>query len=446
MATIYVRSTDGNDADSGATWALAKATLTGAMAAAAAGDTIYVSHQHAHSVAAAITLTCPGTPGNPVRVICVNDGAEPPTTLATTATEQSTGSNNVIIKGGVSYWYGIGFTSGSAGGTRHLQICDQQAVHEFATFEQCSFKTNGATAGGRIKIGPTAGASSTAGKIVRFKDCTFAFNNVGNQMVVYQCRAYFQGGSLGGTIPTGGLIDTEGDGRSVMFFEGFDFSALGSNAVFKPGSDIWSDVYLQNCKMGTSHVWTTGTFQGPGGWRIRAVNCDSADTQYAYDEISYCGTITEETTIVRTGGSSEWGQATSAKLASSANVSLFVPLEMHVASIPNESVGSSLTATVEVITDNVTLTDAEAWIEVQYLGTSGVPKASFANDRVANSIATPANQPTSSETWTTTGLTTPVKQYLSVAFTPQEKGLVHVKVFLAKASTTMYVCNKVAIA
>lgn len=105
-----------------------------------------------------------------------------------------------------------------------------------------------------------------------------------------------------------------------------------------------------------------------------------------------------------------------------------------------------MTATIEVITDNVTLTDGECWLEIQYLGTSGVPLGSFLSDAKADVLATAANQTTSSETWTTTGLTTPVKQYLRVTFTPQEKGFVHAVVKLAKASTTVYVCPKLALA
>ena len=61
---------------------------------------------------------------------------------------------------------------------------------------------------------------------------------------------------------------------------------------------------------------------------------------------------------------------------------------------------------VEVVTDTVTLTDAEAWLEVEYLGTSGFPLGVVANDRVVG-LASPANQTSSSVAWTTTGLTTP---------------------------------------
>src|SRR3990167_9027284 len=100
MATLYVRSTDGSDADTGATWALAKASLAGAFAAASAGDTIYVSQVHAETQASAMTLTSPGTAASPVRVLCVNDAAEPPTALATTATVTTTGANtNIAYEG-----------------------------------------------------------------------------------------------------------------------------------------------------------------------------------------------------------------------------------------------------------------------------------------------------------------------------------------------------------
>ena len=75
MPVFYVRSTDGDNADNGSTWALAKATLAGAFAAAAAGDTIWVSQAHAETQGSAMTLTSPGTVANPCYVMCGNDAA-----------------------------------------------------------------------------------------------------------------------------------------------------------------------------------------------------------------------------------------------------------------------------------------------------------------------------------------------------------------------------------
>src|SRR3990167_6093507 len=125
MANIYVRSTDGNDADDGTTWALADATLTGAAAADVAGDVIWVSQVHAESTAAAITFNWDGTAAAPIRVVCGNDAAEPPTALATTATVTTTGNSTITCQSGIDYvyFYGIKFNSGSAASvTPHILL------------------------------------------------------------------------------------------------------------------------------------------------------------------------------------------------------------------------------------------------------------------------------------------------------------------------------------
>lgn len=173
------------------------------------------------------------------------------------------------------------------------------------------------------------------------------------------------------------------------------------------------------------------------------VNCDSADTNYRYYKQNYQGTVTQETTIVRASGSSDGTTSFSRKFVSTANSKIISPLEGPWTEFWNESL-SSLTVEAEVITDGVTLTDAEAWLEVEYLGTSGFPLGVFVSDRIADDIfGTPANQTSSSETWTTTGLSSPVTQKFSVTFTPAEKGLIRARVVLAKPSTTMYADMKV---
>src|SRR3990167_2296817 len=101
MANIYVRSTDGSDADDGSTWALAKATLAGALAIATSADTIWVSQNHAETAAGNKSHTFPTTPG--LRVLCGNDAAEPPTALATTATVTTTGNFAVTFVSGFAY-------------------------------------------------------------------------------------------------------------------------------------------------------------------------------------------------------------------------------------------------------------------------------------------------------------------------------------------------------
>lgn len=171
-------------------------------------------------------------------------------------------------------------------------------------------------------------------------------------------------------------------------------------------------------------------------------NCDNADTNYRIWQEGYAGSVRSETTLVRTGGSGDGTTTLSWKMATSANAEYPLILlesgEIHSEWI--DTVGAAKTVTVEILHDSTTnLKDDEIWLDVQYLGTAGFPLGSFANDAKADVFATAADQTTSTVAWTTTGLTNPNKQKLSVTFTPQEKGVAICRVMMAKASYTVYV-------
>lgn len=175
---------------------------------------------------------------------------------------------------------------------------------------------------------------------------------------------------------------------------------------------------------------------------MEAYNCDSADTNYRLWVEDYCGSIKDETTLVKTGGASDGDTPLSWKMASSANAEypLHILRSPEIFSERITSVGGSKTITVDILRDSATnLKDDEIWLEVQYLGTSGFPLSLFADDAKADVLATAADQAASSATWTTTGMTNPNKQKLEVTFTPQEKGVAIVTVCMAKASATVYV-------
>ncbi len=169
-------------------------------------------------------------------------------------------------------------------------------------------------------------------------------------------------------------------------------------------------------------------------------NCDSGDTHYRYRKSTQFGTIQDETTLVRTGGASDGATTYSLKMVTNAN-SEYPICTLDAPEIVqwNDTVGSAITATVEILFDSATaLNDDEVWVEVMYLGTSGVPLASFISDEKADVLATAAAQTSSSVTWTTTGMSNPNKRALAVTLTPQEAGFLHCIVKLAKASTTIY--------
>lgn len=435
MANIYVRSTDGSNADNGTTWALAKATLAGADAKPdAAGDTIFVSQAHAESTAGAVTINFAGTPATPSRVLCVNDAAEPPTALATTATVTTTSSGTLSLAGSF-YCYGITFIANEA----LTLVADPGGTGVVQEYKNCSFQNTNTGSAGQINFG---GANNYTPRL-RLTDCTLKYANAANRSIVYSA-AEINGGSIASGSTTPNYIFSFAADRTQgrLLVSGFDFSNLSSSMVLCNGAGAGiGTMVFRNCKLPASWSGTliTGTIPGPGA-RYEMHNCDSTDTNYRTWVEDYAGSIKSETTIVRTGGASDGTTTLSWKMVSSANAEYpTVPLVSGEIVVWNDTTGSSKTVAVETITDNVTLTDGECWLEVMYLGTSGFPLGTWITDAKADVLATAANQTTSTETWTTTGLTTPVKQKLSVTFTPQEKGYIHARVVLAKASTTVYV-------
>ena len=439
MATIYLRSTDGNDADSGATWALAKATLASALSAAGAGGIVYVSQVHAETQASAMTLTSPGTAASPVQIICVNDAAEPPTATATTATVDTTGSNGITFAG-FAYSYGVSYRPGvtSGGNGAHLNFSSTSPWWWCVTDCSLECRTSG-SAGAKLNIGLASSALDDYGLFL--KNVVLRFGNTG-QGITLNGRLTWHGGSLSaaGTIPTN-LFAAASSTPGVADVIGVDLSATTTNLVLATSAQ-WGKIRFQNCKLGAGVVVANGAIPGQGGLVVDLVNCDSGDpsTTGGIDYFQdYAGSWKTESTIVRTGGSSNGTTPISYKFVSTANSKHYAPLYGPWVTLWNETTGSSIDLTAEIVTDNVTLTDAEAWIEVMSMNTAGVPLGSFTNDQIADPIfGTPANQASSSVAWTTTGLTTPVKQKLVASVTPAEKGPIYARVVLAKASTTVY--------
>lgn len=436
-AILYVRSTDGSDADNGSTWALAKATLAGAFTAAAAGDTIYVSQAHAETQASAMTLTSPGTLASPVRVICANDGAEPPTATATTATITTTGANNIAGFNGYTYVYGVTLNCGTGASVASITTNGTSSKGWF--FENSALRI----------VNTGAAASITFGSTTTGIDQSFVLKNTTMQFAattdVITLRADVTwintpSAITGATFPAA-LFTTNGTLPYTATISGVDLSALGSGKTLFTISGVSQyHVLMSNCKLGASVAYTTGTWASRLS-NLQMIDCDSADTNYKYYYEDYHGTIRDETTIVRSSGSSDGTTAISHKFVSSANTKHFAPLYGPWVNYFANSTGAT-TIEAEVVTDNVTLTDADAWIEVESLNNGSFPVSTFSTDQITDPIfGTPANQTSSSVTWTTTGLTTPIKQTLSKAVTTAEKGQIRARVVLAKASTTMYVDN-----
>lgn len=439
MATIYVRSTDGNNADTGATWALAKADITGAAAIDAAGDTIWVSDNHAESTAANLTFSLNGSVTAPTRLLCGDDAAEPPTALATSATVTAniTGSNITIS--GYVYGYGITFVSGTSTGNPVITL--NSGATQIQIYENCNFQLAGTGGGGVIR--PIA--AGQASNRTEWRNCGIKFAAAGQGIQMNGGEFRWIGGSLqsGGTSPTA-LISATNVGAATAsgvaaVIEGIDLTNASSTINLCTNSlSAGTRIIFRNMKMPASWSGTPNSGTLNAGCRIELYNYDGNNYSLWIEDGQ--GSIKHETILVRTNGVSDGATGLSWKMVSAANAAFPVAiLYSPEFAIWSDITGSPVTVTVEILRDSATnLKDNEIWLELRYLGTSLSTLSSFITDRV-DLVTTAADQATSSATWTTTGMANPNKQALSVTFTPQVKGFYICQVALAKPSTTVYV-------
>lgn len=412
-----------------ANWTFAHPYLDMMLSGTAAGDRVFVSNNHAETSAVALTQTFPGTHASPTQVLCVSDSAAPPTALATTGAITTTAASSITLSG-VAHLYGLTYNCGSTSVDVTLTI--GSADQSYLSIENCKFRLVASGTAGRIAFGNTTSSVETGAYL---RNCTFRFANATQRMSHQQCCLIMEGGGIeaGGTAVT--LLTSVISGVDLTL-TGCDLSGLAAAAnIMASGAAGVGNVTLRNCTMPAS--WSGQLAAGDPTHALMFMemyNTDDAGAPTRFQTRSYAGSVFPSNTIKRTGGASPAWQ-----MVTTANAEFpMLPLVSPEIYFYNSTVGSPVTVTAEVITDNVTLTDQQAWLDVMAMNTASEVGGTWTADASAL-LATPANQPTSAEPWTTTGLTTPVKQKLAVTFTPRVAGDFIAVVRLCRASTTMYV-------
>jgi hypothetical protein len=444
MAYRYTDSVAGNNSNNGTTRALANATVAGSIADSSVGDFIALNSAHAETTGSGLTLSMSGTPAAPTYIASVDYSAEPPPGLIPGASISMTGADILAINGngvisGATLQVGSGTNSG-------LLFIASSSASQFQRYENGKVRVIGTGSFGGILIGRD---SAYVGAKVEWENYTvrFAASNQGFRGVTscwFEWRNKVNGGSAtaiesGGTAPAAlfkciGEYDSSSTGRSaVVDLIGLDLSNGGSAMnicgnlaggsrltcidCIPPGS--WSGRLAATVELGAIAVWVS-----PGLFIHETAQAR----------------VTNETTIVMSGGYTVDGTPTSWKVITTSLCgpgSVWRSPEM-VKVIT--SVGSPIDIEVEIEHDSATpLTDAEVWLDVVYLGTTSSSQGSVITDRVATILATPANQASSSSTWTTTGHTNPNKQTLKVTCTPLVAGPALITVCAAKASKTFFI-------
>lgn len=436
MAIIYCRSTDGYNADSGATWALAKADLntatTGALAVAPAGSTIYLSSSHSQSYTSGLlSLNAVGSSGAPVSILSVDDTSEPPINLLSGAQVYC---NNATTLSGRAIYSGVTFKCDNS-----INIGDVNPGG--LTFDNCEFYLSNTSSTCFLNIGPSI---STAND-----DWLTQWNNVifnsdyRHEIVLRHGRFRWNGGQVQGllsaymlyvlSVMTGSTIDA--------IITGVDFSAMGTSSIVKGSTAASGSIIFRGCKIPSSgNSLVFGDIPGPGGLEIIFDNCDSGDTTYRSERYVFGGVTYTDTGVYRIGGASVNNTPQSIRMVASTLPSFIYPLNSVPLMVANDVEGANVTVAVEVAQDNgaLALTESEIWLEVEYLNTDGFPILSKITDNNSTLLTkSTTEQSASIATWN--GLTNPTRQKLAVTIAPQGKGYLQCRVCLAKPSTTVYV-------
>jgi hypothetical protein len=434
VAVYYVYSGAGGS-NNGSSWANAFTTLTTAFATEAAGDTLYVAHDHSESTAGAVTLASSGTITNPTKVVCVNRaGSVPPVSADRRATAQvaTTAANNISFTG-YTHYDGIIFSAGSSTSVGNLIIPSANSVWQ--RLDNCSLRLAGTGATSTIIIG---GTSSLAGSLADLNNTTMSFAAVTQNVSVRNSALRWRNtaSALLGTIPATLFNPATLFGGSLEC-AGVDFSAAGSGKILAGANATCAPFKFtfMDCKLHAS-VTKSAVPASHGSTEVDFVRSGSSGVNYTVFRHRISGALNEETTVVRAGGASDGTTPLAWKIDTTANCNYSMPFECPEIAIWNDVTGSAVTATVEGIWGGGAVpNDDDIWLDVEYLGDASSPQASFVNDAKADLLATAAGQTSSSAAWG--GSTTKFK--LGASFTPQQKGWIYARVKCAKPSSTFYI-------
>lgn len=433
----YVRSSDGDDGDSGLSWALAKATLGAAVSLAAAGERIYVDDDHQEVVASDTTYTFAGTEGNPVEVIVV----ETDTTTAVSdynCTNQyiSGDTNNAHIEvDGEAYFWGICIIHGDWA----FFVNDGKRV----TFEKSKI---GMASAGVDDI--VIGTLDQSELILIDSDIDFSASNIGSSIqVTGPCSFYWRGGTLIGNQTNLIFI---GHDRPYVEIIGVDLSSMVGGNIFE---EIGADSYIGILKGVKLNATPPNLISAPPikDTRVCMDIADNGNTVYKFRREYQYGYAQDETIKVITGkalydGTNEF----TAKMVSRATPTptFYDPWRYHLTTLRETGFSASRTYTVHIAQDHAdtqpdALDDDEIWLEVVYPD-DATAQYNIKTDKIATPTTTPAAQTTSTETWAGLAATTRLQE-LSVQIDAADgkNGPVEIWVCLAKESKTVYVCPEV---
>jgi len=424
------------------------ARLANALAAnwGVAGQNIFVKSDHSETQSSAITLA--NSSSTPFYVLGHDGGAYPP--LSANLVDATSVQGGLITCSGVAaiditalrlYCHGLEFkNTGTNNVASWVQLGDAAANGCVQRFKNCKITLAGSDVATTNNLCFGTNSSTLAAPRIYMDNCVVSFNFSAQGLRIRNCSLEWVNTP---SALTGTAVNQLASGSNASSFNallrGVDLSLLGSGKTLF-GGGLGGMLTLQDCKLGTSVA--IGTPDTPS-YRINLNNCDSGAVNYRNEVYDFFGTLTTETTIVRSGGASDGTTPVSGKIVTTSSALWATPFDAPPIAIWNETVGSAITITLFGIWGGGAVpNNDDFWIDVDYQGSTLTPIASRSTSGKANILASNAALTSDSSTWG--GSTTAFKT--SVTITPQQKGYIFVTPRMAKASTTLYYDPKLNVA
>lgn len=424
---------DGGDGTTENSWATADTSINDLDAeyTFASDEIVYFGHDSNCQATNAANLTITGpTSGAPVKFISATQGSDPVTYAQSTSTagqiDTSEGAYSLTFDGSFALY---GMTLKSGYGINLSGDGDEVSFAQDTTFKLAANGQLSGTTSGRIRLIDCVIDLSADGTTNRAND-VFYVNSSSISMeltgLTFVNAAYRTGQVCRTNAGAGGL------GFRVS---GCDFSGFtNATACELLGEGGGANSVFTNCL--TAATWVPFNTQYPANSATQwFVNCGPADAPTYLAFRSFWGDIVSSSSIYRTGGATVEGDACSwlvTTRATYANEStpFYSPWILGTVS----STGSK-TFDVYISNDSADFTDAEVWLEVEYLGTADEAQSALATDQRADILATAAAQTDDvTSTWNGTGPSFTYKQKLSATATVNETGAYRARVAVGVAN------------
>lgn len=404
-----------------------------------ANDYVFVASDHNATNASNATASQSFT--GPVYVVSVSR------TTSTRPTAQTIGATETITStlfvGGSFVYFGIRFALGGA----NLNLVSNQTGTSHAIYKSCVFDLS-TTSAAAAQL--SFGNGSVSGGQTDLYDCWVKYGsavNTSTGVLNNQNTVNWYGG---GIDPSGARplqwMNTLALGIGKNTFDGVDLSHLADAGVLvRTLSAAHGPVVFRNCRLPASWTGAISASMTSPQARIECIYTGNASSSMGYRSQQRGGTIVATESVFRAGYPAGAGTAHSLLVATTSLADILRTVSTPELAPQPLTAGTPVTVSVDLLDDGVTLTNADAWLEGIVMTTSGSPLGTPLTTQ-PGWLDTPTNIPASTETWTSPGVTTPVRQKLSLTFTPQVSGWAYFRVHVARPSTTVYIDPVVRVA